>query len=510
MEQTEEKKKGFFAKTSTKIVTILLAVVIAAAGVTVGLVKADVFTSPEKAVDHALESLGSENVTPAFEEVFGLAKLLENSAKKGADISFRVTAKDIPVPEELTGMSGYVLPSAGVTGTTLLDFSGKKASTVLKLTAADTALLGLQVYADETQLMLALPELFQSVLSVNYAGDNLLERICASPLFALLELDEAEFRELLQSLNTEDSAEMTAEFTKAIEKMAEEIEQSAKEFYRTRTVSKTETKELTVGGKNVKAKGYVMTFDKEALSEFLKAYMDAVLCAMEQMEQVGAGAVTVNGSREEIAAALEELKGELSDLEYTIYTYKKRVAEIEVKTRISGQKLVCTVELDAAGSSFDNMTVSVRYETEDVDVDFKLTHETENTKEGYTSKWVAKVNGVKISLRTAYDKVRGDLDMVLNLAGEIEGRLSGEISELDRGNKLVFAVQELSLTEYGETTTLPIDAELGLAVLSEEVTAPEGTPKDLLTMTEEDLNAVVMEAYMNLMGLINTLVGFMQ
>lgn len=510
MDQTEEKKKGFFAKTSTKIISVLLAVVVAAAGVTVGLVKADVFTSPEKAVDQALESLSTENRTPAFEEVFGLAKLLENSAKNGAEIGFRVTAKDIPVPEELTGVSGYVLPSAGVTGTTLLDFSGKKASMMLKLTAADTALLGLQLYADEMQLLLALPELFRPVLLLNYADDNLLEQLCASPLLAMLGMDETELRELVGSLNTEDSAEMTAEVTRLIENMAEEISRSADEFYQTRTVSKTEAAELTVGGKSVKAKGYVMSFDKEDLSDFIEAYMDAAMSAMEQLEQLDAEAVTVTGSREEVAAALEELKGELSDLEITMYTYKKRLAKIEVQTRISGQKLVCTAELDAAGSSFDNMTVSVKFDTEDVEVDVKLTHETENTKDGYSSKWVARVNGVKCSLRTDYDKVRGDLDMELNLAGEIEVKLAGEVSELSRGTKLTFAVQELSVTEYEETTTFPLDAELRLAVLDEEITAPEGTQKNLLTMTEEDFNSLMMEVYMNLMSLANTLVGFMQ
>lgn len=498
-ETTEQKpevqKKGFFAKTSIKIAVIAAAAVVAVGALTVGLVRADVFTNPDKAIDNALESLTTDGGVSEFEKVFGYSELCLNILEQGADAEVLVSVSDIPMDE--FGLPGYTIPNAGVSVKALVDIVNRKFDYTVGLQLANTNMLDMKVYVDEQEAVIAVPQLLSSLLSVRYSEENYVEKLQNSYLAQLLSINP----ELWAALAETESIQPQTNAEQKMEEAIQVFDEIIAKITATRITERVDAKLLNVNGKEVKCKGYKATYKEEAVREFVDEWIEMYSSAFNQ---------ALAG---EMSAEMQELFDvvrDISDVELVIYTNNKRVARIEMTTEVSGNNVELYLDLTTKGNYFDNMEVRLKVETPEVDVDLKLTHATENTEEAYKSEWKASINGVKMTAVSEYDKKLGDISFEVNAGDAGEIRCSGAITELEKGQSLGFMLDEMTVSESGETTTVPFDLKVSLAALNQEITAPSGEKKEITAMTEEEWNALIFEAYLKIMTIANSLSGLIQ
>lgn len=141
--------KGLLAKISGKAAVILATTVVGVGALTVGLVKADVFTSPGKMVEKALVSLTDMDEESAAESVFGFEKLSENMKKQGAEVTADISVSDIP--GDLFGLGRLTIPKAGLSFKSCIDSKNEKQDGTLDVKIADTTFASLKYYVDKKE-----------------------------------------------------------------------------------------------------------------------------------------------------------------------------------------------------------------------------------------------------------------------------------------------------------------------------------------------------------------------
>lgn len=502
-------KKGIFSKASTRIALIIAVVVIAIGGLAVGLVRADIFTNPEKAIDTAMESL-VDNTTSEFESVFGLTELYQKILEKGMEYEMSLSMEDIP--GDLFDMPGYTIPKAGLSMRLLSDSVNKRDSLSLGLQIADTTLLDASVFADDKEIILSAPQLIGSLLSLQYTDENFIDNMKNSYLSSLLGIQPEVWDEVETAMNMESRTEETEQL---LLDFSEDIKESVDKLNASRVTEKVEAQLVNVDGKDVKCKGYKAVYDEENVITFLSEIMNLSIDFTNKLTEQSGTLTDVQKSEltdsyQELETVIEEMTADVSDVELVIYTYNKRIAQMELTTEVNGYETKIEANFSVKGNAYDNMEAKVQVETAELDYEVKLTHTTENTDEELSSVWKATINGVKCTVESSYDKLSGDFFAKLNIASMMQLELTGVVSELKKGEEIAVEVENLSYTENGVTESLPIELEFSISALDEEITAPSGEKKDVVAMTEDDWNTLVMEVYMNIFTVLSQLSEFIQ
>ena len=213
------------ASTATKIATaaVVLAVV---AGGTAGLAYADVFTSPQRAVEKAVAEM-EEAGMPAYEEIFGLDALTEALEASGTEVGFSMKLEDIPGDE--LGFTGMTIPNVGVEAVSRVNPEDVQ-DVSLEFKVADTTLLSGNAYVDKEKVQVAVPQLFSSIWELNYGKEDFLIQLKNSYLMELSGYSQEEMDAIFAPLEgenlgsyNEQMAENALELLAAAEKMQASI-----------------------------------------------------------------------------------------------------------------------------------------------------------------------------------------------------------------------------------------------------------------------------------------------
>lgn len=495
---------GFFAKIKNLIMTSAVtkiatgAVVVVVLGGT-GLALANTVAKPENVLGTAVVNTFFKG-TPAFEKVFGLTEFAEAAEKTGAEMRMEVAVKNIPL--DSLGLGNMILPSAGFLVEAKKNPNGKEAGT-FAVNVADTPIASVNLYADEKQMQFSAPELFRSVLSFPYGEDMLEEKLKASYLSELLLLTEEEIELLADSLSGKTEVISQDETEQEITKILLECYEKHLEGT---TVEKLDKEEVSVMDEVLKCKVFEIRMDAQKVNAFMKEFVARTIAYCKE---------TYAGQFAGTEEAFEALEEELPDWEPALqdeviikcFVTKGRLVDAVIHVTAANNQ-PCSLEMQMAksGYAFDNMYLALHV-PEDVFIEMELI--TENTKETYAVEWQMSADEQALKMSFDYDKEGGDVAAVVSIE-EITVEIEGIIKELKKGELLDAEADKFTFSNGTMTVSQEVDAPLYMAVKETEILPLSGTQVDLLSMTEDDFNALVEEMSTSLTGKLFQLLGLLQ
>lgn len=502
-------KGAVMATTATKVATVAVATVIVIGG-TAAAVQTEVFASPEKKVEHALESL-TENEEGAFGALLGIRDFFGKVARKGMDAGLEVKLQDVPM--DALGLSGISIPNIGMEFAYRFDAKKEQSEMVAGAKVANTTLLSATVYTDKEKLMASVPQLFEGYIGANYADSEFLEQLKNSELATMLgeEFTAAleTFSESMQNPeNQKETLEQIADYLVTLKK-------SKKELFAAMEAEADGEAKVLVNGETVACKVYKATFGPAEVEAFVNVLIDETVALFdsymqENSESTGAEAVEERNAQmdamlQELEAFQEELKGEITETALEIYLKGKRLVMADLTVKLKENSVNLNVLFGTEGNRYDNMHLSVDV-TEDgaTACIFELVHETKDTEELFSSEWNVLVEEEEVfGCVFQYEKTEGDFSIrVLLPMEEFELALEGVLTIPDKGKELAFELNDIRFTEYGETVSLGLQTEVCLKVFDGEITEPEEMKWNVATMGATEWNDITSEVTSNVYSLV--------
>lgn len=503
------------SKLSVKLIAAIVLAIGIVACLAVVLVKADVFAKPEAAVESALLSLSEDKTESAFESVFGLTELFGQVQKQGGELGVGILISDIP--GELFGMAGITVPNAGISLTVKDDVKNDRQSIDLDLKAADTKLASLNLYLDQEQLQVAVPQFFTPVLSVPYADPDIVRKVRNSYLGQLAGLEEEYWDMLEENLRIGGNNRTMGKET---EKLEAELLKLQKKLYAGMEAKKNGAVTVSAAG-DVKCKNYTVVFPEQLVEEVLEEAFTLLMDYAKQVwQQAGLeetlqdaaenGATDVlTWSRVETGAkeALEELKQELKDVVLSLDMKGNRVVHFVVTAECQTKGTYAYEVLFALEGSYqDNMTAVLTKQGESEPL-FTMLRETTNDKEQLSAKWEINTREAQLLVSGEYQKASGEFRIVLTPENALSFILEGVVTETKKGEAIAVEISSLATVENGVKETAGVELAFSLRVLKNTPQPISAEAKDILEMQENDWNALIMEVYGSLFTMLGSLGG---
>ena len=531
-------KAAVMATTATKIVTATVAVA-AVTGGTVGMVQADVFTSPEAAVEEALVAM-SETEPPAYEEVFGLTALLAAMQESGVEAGVSLDLKDVDASE--LGLGDITLPSVGFDVKYRGDFANKAHDALVDLKVANTTILSANAYADDKQVQIAVPKLFEAVLGVNYGDSDFLTKLKESYLLEMAEIAPEDLDALVNGPLS--GMDMTAilEATKELQEKMLSLQTASFEELEYEKAGKEEIE--AYNDETVKCKVYTADIPKEYIEKqidvmademlnYLHAFFDAV-----GLEEMGLDMSEYDEMFAELDTTLDteldKFFAPMENIRMTYYIYKDRIVKLkitwtlgeataegentdtaptedvtaEAESEAVAQEGLLEIIYPMEGCITDNfeyyMVLPIEgEETQEMHYVFSTT----NTEEVYETGYTATLGeGQEVMLKFTYEKLGGDFDVLVSVTDEevdLDIELTGAIGELEPGKSIGFELDTLKMVAGDVNEELEIGFSMYAKVLDGTIAPLSQETTDVLTMSENDWTNLVMEAVFSVYSMIN-------
>ena len=502
-----------------KIVALALACVMAMTGL-VACGK-----DPKETVKEAFATLAAGESVKGLADELGITEIMDNLEKKPYTIGMKVLLDETSLDELKMLESGSVYTEISC------DTEANKALLDLGVGFGGSDLVSGQLYVDEKQLAVAVPELLDKVFYIEF--DNIVKNFKDSALFDMMEMSDDDFamieeafasiEKAAEDANTEEMVEFILGFQKEIEKFKDKIE-----------VKEIDAEEFEINGKDRKCDGYEVVVTKKSMVNLVEAAIDYYFLSddakeffdslVEQVEEAGGVA-----DMDELYDAMDEMKenkGEIldmietciSDIETEMYIYEGEIVSLEAEMEISDpsgesdETVKIGLELECTGgeySVYDNYELAVKVMSMTM---LKLEKESETDGDNYSAEWTvssAALEDVTIGASFVMNKKDGDFeasaiigddDMKIAIASE------GTIEvEKKKSVKVKFDELKFDLNDYGDAVSIGLSGEYYVEC-DADVSMPKGDKFNVLTDKESDWEALaeelegVMETLEDLMG----------
>ena len=462
--------------------------------------------APEAVAEEALLSLTNTDAKTAFEDVFGWDELAKAIQEKGYKATIELSIEDIP--GDMIGLNGFTIPSAGIVLEVSQDSAKSKTDALIDLQVANVSLLSAEAYMDSEKLLLEAPKLYDGALMVELDEEFVSELQNA----ALSEMLDEETMYMLETLSAAlESVDTDAAMTEEVEKFVDALEGEWNDFLKALEAEKEDTKEIKAVDGKVECDVYEVTFGMDEIGAFLTGMLEETRDYLVQYEdQEWYYLYDIEDVTEEIEYMIEdmdyimdELSENTDEITMTLYVKEQRPIRMELDIDVDGEVLEVDVTFASAGALYDNIEVVLNMDGEEM----TFAHLTENTSSKYESEWMLEYDGEKASFVTSYDKKEGDFALEFNFADEITAGLYGELEIPSKGKSFSFEFNHFEMYNYGESMEFDFTVGVALEALSESVSAPSGSTRNVLTMTESDWEDLAIEIQGNLESLIWELIG---
>lgn len=505
----EEQKK----KLSPKVIAAVAAVIVIAVICVFAFGGKKEDKDPKTAVIDAFKSLYSEEGVNPAEEIFGAKDMSAFLNSNNSEIS--IGANLVGSSEESLSMYN----GSGFEIVTKNDLENKKTRADISILFGGMNLATANLYADETSIMLAVPQLSKKAFSLNYK-DDLAGQIENSPyagaMLAQMGITPDVVEEYFAYID-EAYAQTEEEVSVSLWDEFKEKTQAVETLKTSMTAEKAEAASFTIDGKEEKCNGYKAVVSKEASITFLKEAMSFIMSqesVKKQLEMQYGASVDINA---EIDNMIAELEASMSDLELTVYTDSKgRMAAMDASTAVT--------------SDNENANVSMHLElmggnrlTENMLGNFEIKTDSENFAASFDKKgnydkkvWDSTINlsldinGKSSKLDYAADFNVESGDYTISFTGDIAdgGKLSltsnGIIDNIEKGKSLHIAVDSFK-AEVENMGMIELSGNFEIKPLEGEVEAVEGEQMDILAAEKEEWDNVMSEVLMSGMGLMGKL-----
>ncbi len=479
--------------------------------------------SPKEKVTDAFKTLGSAGAMAALSEELGITDVLDKTEGKAFTAGMELVLEDSDVEELAMLATGAVSASvAADVGKVLFE---------LGLGYAASDLLSAQLYIDQKQVAVKVPELLDKVLYLDITGD-VESKIKNSILLKEAGVTEADINAVIESFSTNLKAASGEEdeLTSFILGFGEQTK-AVRDFKDAMQVTETDKKTFKINGKERKCEGYEIVITKASMLELVEAVVDYYF-SDEAKGLYKNYALNSEGNEitaEEFDMAMdsisEETKAELlagiesaiSDIEAEMYIYDGEIVSLEAamtitdSTKSLGADFEIGIELECTGgdySVYDNYELSIKMLGMSM---LTVTKETTNSDDEYKAEWT--LGGMAMMITASgvvtVNKETGDFAVSVVLG-------SGDEAINYSMDGAVKVEKKKAMTVQFDSMKLTVDNELMFEASGEwyiksgaELEVPSGDKIDVFTdkQTEwdafmEDIGGVILKFYELLGGLL--------
>ncbi|WP_294147621.1 zinc ribbon domain-containing protein [uncultured Clostridium sp.] len=499
--------------------------------------------NPKDVVIGAFKSIVAEGQTNPAEEIFGLTAMGEKLNKESSEVNMEMTVEgssDETLNQLVSGKIGF---------TTLNDVENNKMFVAMGLGYADMNLANLEIYLDQKEMIMAIPELSSKAFSLNYA-DDLEGQVANSPYVGPI-LSEAGMD--LTGLNnylakcTELASGDTELFNiQELWKRYKEGSKAIDDLKAAMTVEKADKKSFTIDGKEVNCDGYHTTITKDALVQFVTTTKDFFLNDetlkndfieyMNLMNELQGTMVMMSNpyaqtgeemqqqlwteAETQLDAVIAQLKESMGDLTMDVYVRKDgKMAGFTYETTAviedENVKLYGDVSFGGGYSMMSNVNAVLNIESDDGEV---VTISADKTGTYEKDKvWAGTLKGTMGNGTESYGFVyTGDynaetkdynisLDFLSGEDSQITITSTGMFTDLVKGESFNLEMSSLKLESpmiTGTNEYIELSGKYTAGPLEQTVEAPAGDKFDILAATEDDYNNVSTEIMGNAFSLM--------
>lgn len=532
----EEPKK----KSKTGVIIGAAAAVIVLAGILFVLFGK---TDPKEAVIGAFRSLYEETTYP-IDELFGFEEMMERSSEENYESELSLVVESVDDPDL------SILTSGGMTVKAATDVENNSSMVSMGLQYGGMDLVSMEVYADGDMLMVQVPEMSDTIFTLDLTRD-LAEQVAASPYLGQILLESygmtaEDFKNYVDALTDAADPENGVNAADPLGLLElwsryKEGSQAIENLKAAMTAEKGDKKTLTVDGAEVSCQGYRATIPAADLAAFIETtyqfiaedesfkeqfftYMRQSLMSysyqMEDISQLDEELeAMIDDMGEGMDTFLDELLPMLGDVTMNVYVDKKgRMAGFDLTTTLTGSEagetLDVAVDYQSKGGAYltqnEEMVITLVSEGKtDEAVTVAVMKQGEYDGKTLTGDMDITItdSGVmmaNVSYSGTYNSDGGDYHIYLSLGDGIdqaEFDMTGVISSLEKGKSIDATVDSMNL-KINQQQLVDLSGNFRLAPLTGEITKPEGTQMDMLAATEEDWQTVLMEFYGYVFGLM--------
>ncbi len=538
----EEAEEPAPAKKGKKAIIAGIVAVVAAAGI-FGAVKMRE-KDPKEAVIDAFKSVTESEVKP-MDELFGYSQFVENAktANLETGLSLSLDGGSSDWMNQYSG-SGFRMDEK-------LDQENDKLSLDICGVYNSMDLVSLKMYYGDETLMLAVPELLNTVFTADL-GDGLADRLMESPTFGpQLKAQGVDVEELEKCIRdymdmAENGGESNSYDLEGLYNRYKEGCKAQENFKAAMTVEKGEKGQFEMDGQQVTCKGYQVHISKDSMIDFLrtssdfflkdedfkKAYLENLELSVRLSSIMGAGTdmpsakelqeETYEEASKQVQEVISQLDQSLQDVDMTVYVDKKgRLAAVSGSTALvredsttvdltfdtklkGGAWLLQNWETSATvGSGNDQNTITWTktgsYDGTQITSEHQIVFD--ETKQD--------AHLLELDASMQYTADGGDYQIGLDVKGSGvplgSFRVSGIVDELEKGSAFHCTMDEIVTKIESEGFELKLSGDYYYRPLSGEITEPQGQKLDVFAADEEDWENVAMQAYFGLTGLIGQL-----
>jgi len=383
--------------------------------------------SPEEKVEDAFKTIGKSASSAALAEELGITAVMDKVQGEALEAGIKLSLDDTDISDLAMLVSGSIDASIA---------ADEKALISLGVGYAASELLSAELYVDDKQIALALPELLDKVPYFEYSG-NLEKKIKDSVLYKQAGFSEEDIAMFTDMLKGKMVASEDDELTKFILDFADETK-AFDDFNDAIEIEEIEAKELEINGKDKKCEGFEIVIPEEAIVKLVKEFMDYYLSDdakdvfEEYFEQYAEeNAYDVDSMMDELDTLFAEItdntdeilstvEGYISDIEAEMYIYEGEIASLEVMMEISdpsgslgGESFEVGFELECTGGDYgmyDNYELDIKMLSMTM---LTISKETSNDGDKYETEWSLggmAMQGIKASAGYAIDKKDGDFE----------------------------------------------------------------------------------------------------
>lgn len=487
---------------------------------------------PEQVSD-AMVSLFEGEQNKFMDDWIGGEQLSKNTMK-AVNYSGNLELVELPALQESLGMTlpkGIMLSMEGASDSTTKTGSGK-----LSVGLMGTNFLSAEFFGSDTKMQMAVPAMFKEVITADMSGD-LATKIKNAPLLKNLGSTE----------ETEQAIKMFVEGLKSGQAQSDRIMKmingdfkldeykglvdNTKNFKDKWVIEKAEDKAMLFNGKQETFKGATVTIKKADYITFLKDMKTYVLTDakfkadfMDMIVEAGGSADKMTKEEayakldQEMTAAITKLEAEpmAKDLTFTIHMTKDNKL-VSMTSAYEANDAKVNLLIERNGGDFLNqnakMTFSVVGGENPGSIELTSTGKTEANVQ--TRQITMKANGMTpedsgaITVDSSFNKDTGAFNekaattmMMDNKATDLEMVMNGKFENIvkDKSGAMVF--DEIKIT-MDKKVLVNFKGEFKYNTENVVVKPLEGTPMDIFTATENDLNNLMEQIQSNLGGLMN-------
>ena len=479
--------------------------------------------SPKETVMDALATLGSGASVKGLADELGITEIMKKVEEGTFTVGMEATV------DKVDSYDLEMLNGAGFSAEIACDTEAKKALLGLGVAYGGSDLLSGQIYVDEKQLAVAVPELLDKVFYVEF--DNIIKNFKKSVLFEMMGMTDEDFsmieemfanmEKLEEASDTEEMIEFLLGFEKEIEKFKDKIE-----------VEEIEAEEFEINGKNRKCDGYELVITKKSIANLVEAAIDYYFLSdeakdfyksiEEKAEEMGgvADLEQLYGAMEEMEAnkadIVDMVKSVVSDIEAELYIYEGEIVFAEVEVEITNpdsedETVSISLELECTGgeySVYDNYELSLKAMGMKV---LTLEKESETEDDEYSVEWSvssAALEGTTIGCSFVMDKKDGDFEAsAIFDDGEMKFSFAAEGTvEIEKKKSVKVEIEALTVSynDYWDAFSIGLSGEYYVEC-DADVSMPKGDKFNVLTEKESDWEALAED----LEDVMNSLSGLM-